>query len=501
MKEDTEYRATQRARSDFKFWLGSVGAVIVLGVSFYGVYLVRQYISYIGWIIIISVGVLPAVGIVALVVWLVKYILKAEIIEIGPSGNLIRHFGKVSEYHPLAPKEYRAKAQVQKKEEELPVIPTLAEVLKNGLLSNMQLLLGYHLDGTARYGVWDDLRTFVVAGKSRSGKTVTMVFFIVQALLGGAQVWVCDPHYRKKTGLLHVLEPLLPYLKVARTDTEIVSLVRSFKKEMQSRIDGKSTLGHPVLLVVDEWSRLLRTLAPSDVDVLVDTILGCAEEYAGYDGYAMIAGQEWTARESGGKKGGAIRRGFHAIFLHRIDVDYAKYLFTSQRARKVAKNANNTPTGHAHFQDSEGELDYLLIPYYGSEKEGLIEAAQQLQELKAGPEYLQLESGYTDSRATNVNTVNTEVTSKQRTETGVNTALGPFQGTSLDVYSEGTYSEHDTEETAVNVNSDSVEKELIRRMIKSEIPQRKMAYIVKLNGRNYDQFQKLYAEVVSELGK
>lgn len=231
-------------------WLGSIATVIILGVVAYAVYLVRQYIIVVGYVWLVAIAFLPTIAAVFAVVFLVKYILQAEVIEIGPAGNLIRWFGQTKEYHPLGIKEHRVRVREEKEKFQ---VPALLDILKQGLLGTGDLLLGYHVEGDARWGMWDDLRTFAVAGKSRSGKTVTMVFFILQALLGGAVVYVCDPHYNKPSGLLKVLAPIVPFLRVARTDEEIVAATCEFREHMLARKAADNPDLTPMLIVYDEW--------------------------------------------------------------------------------------------------------------------------------------------------------------------------------------------------------------------------------------------------------
>jgi hypothetical protein len=488
---DKQEQTSKGCMHSASLWVLSVASVAVLGIVAYAVYLVRAYLHIIGYIILICVALLPALGVIALATWLIKFILKAEVIELGPSGNVIRFFGKITELHPLGMKEFKAPGHVQVKADNTIEIPDLLHLLKHDMLGGLDLLLGYRVDGTPRYGMWDDLRTFVVAGKSRSGKTVTMAFYIVQALLAGAVVYVCDPHYSKKSGLLKVLDPLVPYLQVARKDSEIVTLVKNFKAIMETRVAALDSSNRPMLLVIDEWSKLLRDLSSDDTDVLVNTVLACAEEYAGYNGYAMIAGHEWTARESGGRKGAAIRRGFHAVFLHRIDEEYARYLLPGAKGRKMAKQAPNLATGRAIFLDAEGDYDTLRIPYYGDRREAIYEVAAMLQELPSGtPQHRLLDGPGLDSPGNAGNTGNAawkleteqETCGKQRIEQ-VDDIQGMLteQETSLD--RDLTVLSHS--------GNDAATVALIQRMHSRNIPLRDIAYIVGLSGRKYAQFKVL----------
>src|SRR4030081_2452437 len=102
---DEETKVTIREHTSVRgglFWLGSMVTVVILGTVTYALYLVRQYIIVVGYVWLLSLIILPSVSVVLLVVWLIKYILRVEVIEIGPSGNLIRLFNRVTEYHPLA---------------------------------------------------------------------------------------------------------------------------------------------------------------------------------------------------------------------------------------------------------------------------------------------------------------------------------------------------------------------------------------------------------------
>jgi len=360
----------------FFFLGGSIIAIITIGGVGYAIFLVHQYLVIVGYFWLVSFAIMPAIAIVAACTCLARYILKIENIELGPSGNLIKRFGKITEYHPLGIKEPRVRI---KEEKEKFVVPTLLDILKTGMLGNGDLLLGYHKEGDQRWGTWDDLRTFVVAGKSRSGKTVTMTFFIVQALLEGAVVCVCDPHATKPTGLLKALAPIIPFLKTARNYDEIYNLSLEYKAEMDARKADEDRPLRPWLIVYDEWSELLREMETEHRDVVVDMVLGCGEAYAGYNGFCMVGGQEWTANESGGKKGGAVRRAFHAAVVHKIDDEYSKHLMKGQQGKKLALKTPMLPRGQAYFKGAnDDDFDYLLFPFYGKEREALFEVASML---------------------------------------------------------------------------------------------------------------------------
>lgn len=485
----------QKTQQGIGFWLGSLVSTLILIICLWGVYTVRQYLSIVGIVLIVSIPLLIVGAIAFLVAKAVGHLLEYRNTEIGPNGNILSRYGKLTFVHPLGIKEFRVRDTDTAKQVEKVEIPSLISLLKEGILGGTDLLLGYHTDGSPRWGVWDDLRTFIIAGKSRSGKTVTMVFFIVQAILAGAKLYVCDPHARKRDGLLKVLEPLIPVIQHAIDPDEIVALAKAFTNAMQARERGESSDTTPLLFVVDEWTKLLRDLAPDEVEILVNVFLNCAEAWAAFGGYALIAGHEWTARDSGGNRGTALRRNTHAAFVHRLDADYAKFLLQGSKGKKAANNAPNLPKGHVYLQDSEGELDYLVIPYYGSRFEAIQEVASLLLpsgERKTLP--------YSDYRMlTSESQVNSAVNSKQTEETAINTHIELLQGKGESVYHGDVYSQAPDE----SVNTEGVNerltdnqiKSLIVRMHKRNIAMRDIAYTVSLYGRNYDTFKRLCFEL------
>jgi len=257
----------------------------------------------------------------------------------------------------------------------------MLSLLKTGAINTNELLLGYKQDGTPFYSSWDSVRSGVIGGRSRSGKTCTLVFFIVQALLSGAKVYVNDIHYNKPSGLLKILSPLLPFITVGRTVEEILQNVQEYNTEMQARLsDHYNGSMQPYLFVTDEWTILLRNMKKEDRDILVKLILDISQGYAGVNGYCLISGHVFTSKESGGSYGTSVRRAFHSVMVHRLDSDYAAFLLAGENL-KYSKKSPNLPTGSYYFQDAEGEeVIQLTTPYYGNNKEAITFVAEMLQE-------------------------------------------------------------------------------------------------------------------------
>jgi hypothetical protein len=133
--------------------------------------------------------------------------------DVGQFGTLLQRFHMIKEVRPLAlasPASDTAKTKVTI------TVPTVAELLKSGAFGTTSLLFGFLAEnGSAHWGCWSDINTFAIAGKSRSGKTITLFFIILQALFNHAVVWICDPHGagRKQSALKKLLEPLILFQK------------------------------------------------------------------------------------------------------------------------------------------------------------------------------------------------------------------------------------------------------------------------------------------------
>lgn len=466
-------------------------AGIVLGLITYGVLVVQ-----VGYFIPILKTELALIGIVIVPVVLIivgyKVLTSEKYTEIPQFGLYVRSFlGKTKVVHPLGIQEHKASASRGTKVTEEHEIPLLVNLLKDGLVGGMELLLGYHQDGTPRYGMWDDVRTFILAGKSRSGKTVTLVFFLLQALLAGGQVYVCDLHYKKPDGLLKILEPLLPFLTIARNEKEIIELTKQFSDVMYAREAGADS-SIPCIYIVDEWTYTLRRVEESTRDLMVDTYLNCAEAYAAFNGYAIIAGHEWTARESGGKKGTALRRNTHSVFVHKLDEEYAKFLLQGAKGKKLAKVAPELKRGCAYLQDTEGEVDTLYIPYYGKQREAIYEVGVQLAQLAGVEAPAQLAP------------VNSAVNTKQDVNTPLNGLVAYVPDSEVPVYSDvNTLQAQNTEELTVNsssVNSADIDT-IIKRLVKKEVSHRVICYVVGLYGPKYDQYQERCKKLGIEIPK
>ena len=293
-----------------------------------------------------------------LVVWLALKVLgsipKPEMRDIGASGTIMVHH---KWFHPLfVVREYRpleARSIKTVIEEVKPVIPSVSKLLSSGVIGMGKLVLGCYADGTPRLGSWNDVRSFIVAGKSRSGKTVTMFFLVLQMLLNRALVTLCDPHYKKQTGLAHMLQHLHDYMHIAGTEKEITEAVMEFADELEQRINGEDCSVARVL-VIDEWTRIARHKEASKQIIWV--IQAISQEGAGYNMFLVLGGQLLNPRAIGS---GEVLQSIHAAYIHRLDMKQSMHVLQNS---KEAKKTPTLKTGVSLLKDTEGDITELHIP-------------------------------------------------------------------------------------------------------------------------------------------
>ncbi len=293
-----------------------------------------------------------------LVVWLALKVLgsipKPEMRDIGASGTIMVHHKwfhslfEIREYRPLEARSIRTVV-----EEVKPVIPSFSKLLAGGVVGMGKLVLGCYADGTPRLGSWNDVRSFIVAGKSRSGKTVTMFFLVLQMLLNRALVTLCDPHYKKQTGLAHMLQHLHDYMHIAGTEKEITEAVMEFADELEQRINGEDCSIARVL-VIDEWTRIARHKEASKQIIWV--IQAISQEGAGYNMFLVLSGQLLNPRAIGNSE---ILQSIHAAYIHRLDMKQSMHVLQNS---KEAKKTPTLKTGVSLLKDTEGDITEMHTP-------------------------------------------------------------------------------------------------------------------------------------------
>ena len=336
-------------------WIVSTVVLFAMGFIFY------QF----RWILY-TFGIICCTCAIALVVeFTIRRITRYTYRDISQTGTIAKPFiGKPKTFAPIsllpASKEPTVKVT--------PVVPTLKEMLAKQLLDGVSLYHGYEIKGSEvipLIGSWNDVRTFAIAGKGGSGKTIRLFFILIQCILAGAKIYLCDPHGSDAGSITALLQPLAKWIKFAVTDFEgdieaqIMAMVSDFHARMERRRHNQEVDRTPCVLVIDEFTSLIM----NDLygESVVDTVCACADQYRKYGGYAVVVGQSWTLPAKGKTTAllARLRKSLHAMFVHRLHADYAKYFFSD---RKRLKGIDHLKTGLCVFVDTDGQLHDIHTP-------------------------------------------------------------------------------------------------------------------------------------------
>ncbi len=235
--------------------------------------------------------------------------------------------------------------------------PTFAELLADGIIGRLTMLLLGYADGDLRQGTWLDLYSCAIAGLQGSGKTTTELFIILQSVLQGAKLLIIDPHRdTAQDSLGGRLAPLAAcFMRPIASDDEkdVLATIKAARREVDRRRRGAT--GTPLILVVDEFTRLMRR-SHTIKDELSDCIEEIAQEGRKLGVFALLSGQIWKATGTGGTE---LRYSLASSFVHRIQEQQSKLLIPGEYAKLTPK----LKTGQVYFYDTNGDTKLMQIPY------------------------------------------------------------------------------------------------------------------------------------------
>lgn len=238
----------------------------------------------------------------------------------------------------------------------LPGECTLAALQRTGIVarSGNSLHVGNAVaDGTPIYLELATWGALALGGKSRTGKTSRITYFLAQAALNGWRLVVLDKHGAggKADALLAKVQPLEGsfLLPAAVSQADMNRRIQQVYTIGKRRIENQDTTRYPIVLVVDEFTNLI--LNGWLEDKTLDQLMSIANEHAGVNVHAMIIGHDWSASCLGKERGAAFRRITTHRIAHRLDAAGAQFLLPSG----MGKQAEGLTIGQAIYVDDTGE--------------------------------------------------------------------------------------------------------------------------------------------------
>lgn len=240
--------------------------------------------------------------------------------------------------------------------------PTFAQLLDGGRVGPGQpLMLGYDLvAGAPIWGSWRDLYSAGVGGAQGGGKSWTAASLIAQSMLNGARVILCDPHAGDEESLSSRLAPLLPLMLTrAEDERQILESARYAADELQRRRERRSADRTPLLLVIDEWTSLLRRGLGDTLPAILSDL---TQEGRKYQVNALLLAQRWSVEAAGG---GDVRNTLTAHYVHRTRADEAR-MQTGLRGGALPDDTMQLQPGQSYLVDTKGNVRKVATPRMGA---------------------------------------------------------------------------------------------------------------------------------------
>jgi hypothetical protein len=204
------------------------------------------------------------------------------------------------------------------------------------------ILIGTDVRGKNVYRTWKELKSILILGLAEGGKSVTASWLTAQCIRDGASIAIIDRHGRSDESLTARLSPFESFFacQPARTPEDAFKNVVFMKNELDSRIEGDSPCDTPLVLVIDEFSEIMKQVALNRGDwlnvgmELASLIEEINTQGRKYKVYVVAIGQIANASRSGGTE---IRDLFHTRMLHGMRDSQAAMLLPKEYRQQAAR--------------------------------------------------------------------------------------------------------------------------------------------------------------------
>jgi hypothetical protein len=238
---------------------------------------------------------------------------------------------------------------------------TASELLSGN--ASDEICLGTDENGQPSRKEWRKLKAVLILGLQDGGKTNTAIWLISQVLLQGGRLAVIDKHARSEDDSMY--QKIKPYegvfdVPIGDVPASAMRVIKHARKVLEVRLSG-AKCSYPLLLVVDEFSAIMRQLGTDGSWSEVATQLSQLIEDFNFEGrkhkcYAICIGQASNASRSGGSE---IRDTFNTRIVHRMREKQATLLSMTDEKQQIAQLNKGEV-----FIDIEGSDTYMVkVPY------------------------------------------------------------------------------------------------------------------------------------------
>jgi len=247
-------------------------------------------------------------------------------------------------------------------------------------ISDDSILIGTDTRRKQIYRTLKELKSMLITGLAEGGKTWTAAWIIAQCIQKGASIVIIDRHGRSDESLTARLSPFESFFacEPARLAKDALNNALFVKDELDSRIYGDSACDIPLVLVIDEFSEIMRQVAQKRGewlqvgDELVSLIEAVNTQGRKYKVFVVAIGQIANASRSGGTE---VRDLFHTRMLHGMRESQAAMLLPKEYRAQAARLEKGQI-----ILDMEGKDDPFMVQIPLLSQKEMLSIAKQCQD-------------------------------------------------------------------------------------------------------------------------
>lgn len=262
------------------------------------------------------------------------------------------------------------------------------------------ILIGTDARGKSVYRSWAQLKSVLILGLAGLGKSSTASWLVAQAIRDGASIVLIDKHGRSDESLTAMLAPFKSFFvrPPAYRPDDAFKNAQFVSQDLESRIEGDTPCDVPLVLVIDEFSDIMRQIKQGghwketgqELAALIEEINTQGRKY---NVFVIAIGQITNASRSGGTE---IRDLFNTRMLHAMRETQAQMVLPEYK-QQVARLEKGQI-----FLDMEGRDEPFMVQVpLLSEKEMMAIAShcqeRMMEQLDADERYDDRDDEYDDS--------------------------------------------------------------------------------------------------------
>jgi hypothetical protein len=247
----------------------------------------------------------------------------------------------------------------------LPTIEQIARQNENLPLREKKWYIGHDLEGKAIIGKFYDVRACGFGGAQGQGKTSNMVNFAYQGHAYGFGLVIFDPHMHNEEGLVPRLASLRSSFVKPPVGEDREAMYQQFEW-LQSQYEQRKRPGgmkyvQTLMVLVDEWNELLRTLRgdAGQRKRILEITLNLIQGGRKHGIFPFVAAQNWQNETIGGAD---LRYAFPTRISHRAETPAMKLLLNCTEKQLDELCDPPLQTMDALITTANGELYRYCIP-------------------------------------------------------------------------------------------------------------------------------------------